>query len=76
MKSRTLKLYSIKSVFIIIIIFVIIIANLIDFQNFAFWVTYIVVFNETKIFGTIAVSYCYKFLFYETARGFHTESSS
>ena len=81
MKSRrALKPgYSIKSVILlnfIIIFFVIIIANLIDFQNFAFWVTYIVVFNETKIFGTIAVSYCYKFLFYETARGFHTESSS
>ena len=80
MKSRrTLKPgYSIKSVILlnfIIIFFVIIIANLIDFQNFAFWVTYIVVFNETKTF-LIAVSYCYKFLFYETARGFHTESSS
>ena len=36
---------------------VIIIANLIDFQNFAFRVTYIVVFIETKIF-LITVSYC------------------
>ena len=61
MKSRTLKLYSIKSVFIIIIIFVvIIIANVIDFRNFAFRVTYIIVFIETKIF-LITVSYCYNF---------------
>ena len=56
----------IKSVILLIIIIifvVIIIANLIDLQNFAFWVTYImIVFIETKIF-LITVSYCHNFLF-------------
>ena len=45
---------------IIIIFVVIIIANLIDFRNFDFWVTYIIVFIEAKIFP-ITVSYCYNF---------------
>ena len=55
----------IKSVILLIIIIifvVIIIANLIDLQNFAFWVTYIIVFIETKKF-LITVSYCHNFLF-------------